>query len=435
MRLLVSSSVALVAVLVCCLAVASAVDTTTYEDNSVLVEADSATEATDYHADSGGCTPLVVWEHFPKNSFWWNWEARLPQLANRISKLSDNDAAVAVFSGLGDNNMWHQYIDGWSHLKGQNAFGPEYIQDSKKAHYLITGLMARGLNPRTFNVDFYDKIHHAAFAQTAGLLNKRNGIRGPDSWIYLPMPDKPLGVFHDIHNYGKMNYDPRLRVVDKMSNTWGLTWNGGFQYRWVYPNIPWHFGPQKVRELFDKFWYELAQIDQKQPVGVQRDKALNAIVHLYHSLENFHVFVDGNGRTNMLVLQTLLSFVGLHPVSFYNSMESALCSVEEMKEKVIEGYFRWEETYHTGRTGWTMQQMDKKAGECKRAIAQIQGRETKDNFGAVPGQKPDTMGGCMCENVSQCENNPRFNGRQWCFTDNFCTWKWDYCAGGRRQKD
>lgn len=67
---------------------------------------------------------------------------------------------------------------------------------------------------------------------------------------------------------------------------------------------------------------------------MQREQALQAVVLLYHSLENFHCFVDGNGRTNILVLQSLLSFVGLHPVSFYNSMESALCSVEEMREKV-----------------------------------------------------------------------------------------------------
>jgi len=137
----------------------------------------------------------------------------------------------------------------------------------------------------------------------------------------------------------------------------------------------------------------------------------------------------------MLVLQTLLSFVGLHPVSFYNSMESALCSVEEMKEKVLEGYFKWEEAFNNGATGWTLEEMNRKGGECKRALQQLNGQTNKDNFGAVPGQKPDTTGGCMCERVSECESNPTFNGKHWCFTDSFCTWKWDYCAGGRRQQN
>jgi hypothetical protein len=267
------------------------------------------------------------------------------------------------------------------------------------------------------------------------MLKKRNGFRGPDSWIYLPMPDKPLGVYHDIHNYGRMNYDPRLRVVDKMLNTWGLWYNAGFQYRWVYPNIPWWFGPAKVKELFNKFWWDLSQINQNDPIGAQRDHALTAVVHLYHSLENFHCFVDGNGRSNMLVLQVLLSWIGLHPVSFYNSMESALCSVEEMKEKVLEGYFHWETAYHQGHTAWTVPEMEKKGEECKRAIGQLDGKTPKYNFGAVPGQKPDTQGGCMCEDVSTCDSNGGFNGKLWCHTDAYCTWKWDYCAGGRRQTD
>jgi len=388
-----------------------------------------------YNADSGGCTPLTVWENYAKDSYWWNWEKRLPQLAQVVAGKGDDDASIAVFSGLGNANSWLQYIDGWAHLKGENAFGPEYIADSKAAHQMIITQFKSGFNPRSFNVEFYDKVHSSAFRNTATMLGKRNGFRGPDSWIYLPMPDKPLGVYHDIHNYGRMSYDPRLRVVDKMTNTWGLMYNSGFQFRWVYPNIPWWFGPAKVKELFNKFWYEIAQIKQSDPIARQRDQALTSIVHLYHSLENFHCFVDGNGRTNMLVLQALLSFVGLHPVSFYNSMESALCSVEEMREKVLEGYFKWEDAYLHGRTGWTLPEMEKKRAECTRAIRQLDGKEKKNNFGAVEGQKPDTQGGCMCQDVGQCESNPLFNGKKWCYADGYCTWKWDYCAGGRRQTD
>jgi len=44
---------------------------------------------------------------------------------------------------------------------------------------------------------------------------------------------QPLGVFHDIHNYGKLNYDPHLRVIDTIKGTYGLKWNGGIQYRYA----------------------------------------------------------------------------------------------------------------------------------------------------------------------------------------------------------
>jgi len=42
------------------------------------------------------------------------------------------------------------------------------------------------------------------------------------------------------------------------------------------------------------------QIPDSKAEGEKRNLKLNSIVWLYHSLENFHVFIDGNGRTNLL---------------------------------------------------------------------------------------------------------------------------------------
>jgi len=41
-------------------------------------------------------------------------------------------AAETVFHALG-GNVWMQYIDGWAHDKGQNAFGAEYVNDMREA--------------------------------------------------------------------------------------------------------------------------------------------------------------------------------------------------------------------------------------------------------------------------------------------------------------
>lgn len=41
--------------------------------------------------------------------------------------------AADILWGLGEKNMWLQIVDGWAHLKGKNAFGPEYVEDMKKA--------------------------------------------------------------------------------------------------------------------------------------------------------------------------------------------------------------------------------------------------------------------------------------------------------------
>ena len=56
-----------------------------------------------------------------------------------------------------------------------------------------------GIGPRKFGLGFYDQIHAVAFKQTAGLLNKVNGFRGDNSWIYLPVPDKVRVSIRVVH--------------------------------------------------------------------------------------------------------------------------------------------------------------------------------------------------------------------------------------------
>ena len=84
----------------------------------------------------------------------------------------------------------------------------------------------------------------------------------------------------------------------------------------------------KVQSLFDGFWQAVGDIDSKSP-----DERLTAVVKLYHSLENLHPFNDGNGRTDLIVLNTLLCELGLHPVSVYNAMESALADEAEVTKQ------------------------------------------------------------------------------------------------------
>jgi len=396
----------------------------------------------EYKADSGGCQPATIWEKQAKHK-WWDWESRLPKLAEKVKGMSRDKRAATVLTALGDENMWLQIVDGWAHLKGPDAFGSEYVVDMKRSFAQCQNLLnTKGVSKDTFGEKFYTDIHFQAFKQTAHLLSKRNGYRGPNSGVYLPLPDKPLGVFHDIHEYGKMTYNPQLRRIDRNSGAptkW--KYNQGYLMRWVYPNMEFAFGKAKVEELFNQFWVEIGKIDSNKELseGDQRDAKLTAVVWLYHSLENFHCFIDGNGRTNILVLDTLLSWVGLHPVSFYNSMESALASVDEMREKILEGYLKWEEAMRNiqdnkdFKSGWTLDAINIKNKECKVAIDALWGRGPAPDDGAgMPSMIPDTQGGCMCIDAKTCDSNEMFQNTQWCYTNSHCTWKWDFCAPGRR---
>jgi len=272
------------------------------------------------------------------------------------------------------------------------------------------------------------------FKESAKELNKRNGYRGPNSWVYLPMPDRPLGVYKNIHRNGKINFDPNLRKMLKNSEFHISSWkyNGRFQYRWQYPNLEIDYEKQIVRGLFDKFWDMVNSIPSSAAIADSRNLKLNAIVWLFHSLENFHCFIDGNGRTNLMLMQGLLSWAGLHPISYYNSMESALACVEDERLIVLEAMAHWEESYLTKATAWPRSEIDRKGRECDVAT-----RYLLEPAGA--GEKrpwqPDTNGGCLCVSVNSCHTNPLYNGRPWCNTDENCFWKWDYCVGGRSRTD
>jgi len=391
---------------------------------------------TDY--DSGGCKPLIVWEDWCRKKFgneWWDWEKRLPKLASQIQGKSAQEAAYIVHNAMKKEHMYLQYIDGRSQMDGQDAFGKHYMDDMREAHKMISDLLhTKGLNRETLNMQFYDKLHTTAFKQSAKELKKDNGFRKANSWIYLPLPDKPLGIFHNVHYKGKVNYDQKLRVVAKLSEApiTGWKYNRGYQLRWRYPNLDEEYSRQKVAEIFNYFWNAIDKIPASASLSRKRAAKLTASVWLYHALENFHCFIDGNGRTNVLVLQALLSWAGLHPISFYNSMESALAAWEEEREIVLEGFFKWEESYQTGKTAWSDSEINRKKKECQVALDKLlknrSPAERKAEF------IPDTTGGCLCSDPDTCEKNSKFADMKWCYTDQNCVWGWDYCAGGRSSK-
>lgn len=183
-------------------------------------------------------------------------------------------------------------------------------------------------------------------------------------------------------------------------------------------------GREIVANYFKEAWDALEATDE-----FDYDKRLNIVVKLYHNLENFHCFLDGNGRTNYVVLQAMLVEIGLHPVSLYNLMESALGSVEEERQRVIEGFFKWEEAYNTGESGWTVPAIEARGRDCELAVGYLMGTIPLPNGVQIP----DTVGGCTCENINTCKTNPLKNGKKWCkiSTTKPCTWATDYCAPGK----
>lgn len=397
------------------------------EDNIAASHDQSMWEVPKYRADSGGCTPSVKWDEFDKVNKWYEWEKRVDEKLVKIAKDAKDkqDRMKKLFFSLGEENMWMQYIDGWTHPKGKESFGDFYINDmNKAADYAATQFGKKNW----LDITVYTEIHSLAFTSDAKRLEKRNGFRRETSGVYLPLPDKPLGVFHDIQLNGKINYDVNLRKIDNSpaQNKNGPVWkyNSGYLQRWIYVGKSEEEDKKIVQSYFDAAW---KSINEAKDIGTK----FKAVVLLYHNLENFHCFLDGNGRTNYLVLQSMLCEIGLHPVMLYNLMESALSSVEEEEQRVIEGLFKWEEAYKTGKPSWTIPAIEERSKDCDVAIDQLMGK-AKAPAGVVV---PDTLVGCTCRDVKTCDTNTKKRGLKWCKTDGKCQYDWDYCAPGRSSDD
>lgn len=106
---------------------------------------------------------------------------------------------------------------------------------------------------------------------------------------------------------------------------------------------------QAVQMLFDDYNNKIDQINsntQKYPTRSSQTHAkIVAVAHLFQMLEWLHPFLDGQGRTDLVVQAKLLCEVGANPailnepyVSSYSSLsewvESLLIGIEEWKNKV-----------------------------------------------------------------------------------------------------
>lgn len=220
------------------------------EDNIAASHDQSMWEVPKYRADSGGCTPSVKWDEFDKVNKWYEWEKRVDEKLVKIAKDAKDkqDRMKKLFFSLGEENMWMQYIDGWTHPKGKESFGDFYINDmNKAADYAATQFGKKNW----LDITVYTEIHSLAFTSDAKRLEKRNGFRRETSGVYLPLPDKPLGVFHDIQLNGKINYDVNLRKIDNspaqnkngpVGSTTVVIFNVGFTWARV---------KKKTRRLFN----------------------------------------------------------------------------------------------------------------------------------------------------------------------------------------
>ncbi len=90
-----------------------------------------------------------------------------------------------------------------------------------------------------------------------------------------------------------------------------------------------------VEKIFEHFKRQVATEDP--------EKKLKAIAWLYQALEWLHPFPDGQGRTDLILLSTVLSQHGFHPVILRLPYISSFTTLEQWVIHLKKGLVLWEE--------------------------------------------------------------------------------------------
>lgn len=107
---------------------------------------------------------------------------------------------------------------------------------------------------------------------------------------------------------------------------------------------------QIVQLLFDNFNQKLEELNRQLKISSSQeeiDLLLNdkilAIAHLYQILEWLHPFIDGQGRTDLVLLAKLLCEEGFNPLILEKPYFSSWSTLPEWKDYLLKGMELWRE--------------------------------------------------------------------------------------------
>jgi hypothetical protein len=182
----------------------------------------------------------------------------------------------------------------------------------------------------------------------------RNGEKALDSWRDFQHADafvqQRLGTRLSANEYGHVN------MMAMHSAAYRKGWRGEEEVTWGLPKP----ASEKEAQALTGKGLELMEGNQKVRVPMPRegikkavqghldayytareaaqdtDQHVGAITTLYQNLEALHAFKDGTSRTNHLVLNKLLTEVGLHPAVLHEP-DSPVHTHDEFKARIYAG--------------------------------------------------------------------------------------------------
>lgn len=277
-----------------------------------------------------------------------------------------------------DSHEWMQHIDLKDIGEGRDAYEKEGLRDDalkKGSTYIDNMAGARAYTETALEsgpLDFrmYDELHRRAMKGAAtkdldklhpdpGSYGYRagKGGRSDDETLAKIMkgPDNPTPLLHGmraaqqlgpLYDYGavfnhahtSMNENERLDYIKDRRSANSDEFRKGVMVE---------FPPRQQNEIkkdlegwFQEYHGEVKLAKEKAPAE-REDGIRRATSSLHQKLERSHAYADGNGRTNLALLNALLKHEKLYPVILDDPGSSHVVTAEHWDEQVQKGQQRW----------------------------------------------------------------------------------------------
>lgn len=269
-----------------------------------------------------------------------------PRPLSTIDQISINtdlsqDALKAIYWGLGPENKWMECIDGRYHDLGKNVFDLGWHEGAVEPGFIGSMENAFAFIQNHFHTkidaDWYLQLHKLTCAH----------FKGQEKTSTL-ISQEGVGVFRTLgHSVFWQARAPDYPFTAEMraefevlNKEYGL----GFII-FIDDDTPAlisykEMTSDQVRCIFNKF---VTEFYDEIGRATNADEKLEAIAKLHQRLEWLHPVVDGTSRTNIAMMNKLLTEYGFHPPILEYPHRSSCYSRAQWKQYLQDGLLKWEQ--------------------------------------------------------------------------------------------
>ncbi len=272
-------------------------------------------------------------------------QAAVPTLNTDLSP----EALKKMYWGLGKENKWMESIDGIYHYLGKTVFDeglhgstkePGFIDSMEKSFIFVQDFLQSKID-----ADWYLKLHKVTCAHFNG--KATNTLMGQEKvGIFRGALDNVIWQPNCSSYPVSKEAIAEFQALDRELKTEFGEFNGlGEIEDQPNPERPVKFCYKRmdsdvVRRIFDKFVKEFYQEIDKSTTA---DEKLWAIAGLHQRLEWLHPVKDGTSRTNIAMMNKLLTQYGFHPAILERPHVSSCNTRAQWKQHLEYGLARWDQ--------------------------------------------------------------------------------------------